>query len=373
VLVVNFEQQVESAEPVHVQIERFLQKRLHSGELTPGQRLPSNADLARRWGVSCTDVQRAMARLTAAGLLERAPRRGTFVKASSAQTLVGILVKPSLANETAHFYRALVLALQSLLDRREWRSRLYDDLTENPPPGAAGLSRGFEHLRRDLLSYPVKGLIELNSDIAYPRSLRAPVDIARVRYGIQARKPDVALDKYRFGWEAVEFLARQGRKRILYLRTAEAVSDNTYDIDGFYDAVRKCGLPQPRVEQIDGPTGGSLLELNAYDRMRTLIRESASRRGRIATADAMLISDDIATRGAALALVQQGVRVPEDLLVVSYANEGVNLHYGIAVVRYEFSMRAIAKHLVEILWKRMQSEASSPQPILVVGKLQSDK
>src|ERR1043166_10124800 len=108
---VKFEPQGETAAVVHVQIERYLQRQLQTGRLVQGQRLPPNSTLAKEWGVSCTDVQKAMARLTAAGLLDRAPRRGTFVKGGTDRAVFRILRKQKLSAERAHFTRALAQCL----------------------------------------------------------------------------------------------------------------------------------------------------------------------------------------------------------------------------------------------------------------------
>ena len=50
-----------------------------SGELTPGQRLPSVRELARELAVNQNTVLRVYERLTAAGLLERRHGDGTYV------------------------------------------------------------------------------------------------------------------------------------------------------------------------------------------------------------------------------------------------------------------------------------------------------
>ncbi|MEH3154658.1 MAG: PLP-dependent aminotransferase family protein [Gordonia paraffinivorans] len=62
------------------------------GELltaTPGMRLPSTREIARRFGAGPVTVQRAVARLVAAGLVETRPGIGTFVLGSTAATVTG--------------------------------------------------------------------------------------------------------------------------------------------------------------------------------------------------------------------------------------------------------------------------------------------
>ena len=85
--------------------------------------------------------------------------------------------------------------------------------------------------------------------------------------------------------------------------------------------------------------------------------------------DALIVADDVAMRGVALALAQQRAAVPKRLLVLSQANEGIKLHYGVPVIRYEFSPNAIAVQALDILWKRIRAgEPLPPLPVSVRGR-----
>lgn len=58
--------------------------RIHHGELKPGDRVPSEPELMREFGVSRTVVREAMSRLQASGLVDTRHGVGTFVLASPA-------------------------------------------------------------------------------------------------------------------------------------------------------------------------------------------------------------------------------------------------------------------------------------------------
>ncbi len=65
--------------PAYAFIKRELKNQIESGELAEGDRLPSEFDLARKYGVSRNPTRQAMRDLELEGYIERAPGRGSFV------------------------------------------------------------------------------------------------------------------------------------------------------------------------------------------------------------------------------------------------------------------------------------------------------
>ncbi len=65
--------------PLYYQVMRDLKEQISSGKLQPGSRLPSEADLTGRYGVSRVVVRQALQILEEQGLIQRERGRGTFV------------------------------------------------------------------------------------------------------------------------------------------------------------------------------------------------------------------------------------------------------------------------------------------------------
>lgn len=67
------------------EIRRTLIDRIESGYYQPGQRLPSEVELARELSVSIAPIRAAFAQLVSAGLINRRPGSGTYVSAEPLQ------------------------------------------------------------------------------------------------------------------------------------------------------------------------------------------------------------------------------------------------------------------------------------------------
>src|SRR5215831_7034200 len=68
-----------SFQPLYVQVKGLLERSLEAGEWRPGEPIPSEVDLARRFGVSQGTVRKAIEALAADNLVVRRQGKGTFV------------------------------------------------------------------------------------------------------------------------------------------------------------------------------------------------------------------------------------------------------------------------------------------------------
>lgn len=67
--------------PLYLQIADELRDRIQKGELAPGQKLPSETDITKQWGVSRMVAKSAVGALKAQGLVEGVPGSGVYVRA----------------------------------------------------------------------------------------------------------------------------------------------------------------------------------------------------------------------------------------------------------------------------------------------------
>jgi len=65
--------------PIYVQIQDYIRKGIASGLFAPGERLPSEPDLAQRFGTTRSTVAKAFQQLVFEGVISRRMGSGTFV------------------------------------------------------------------------------------------------------------------------------------------------------------------------------------------------------------------------------------------------------------------------------------------------------
>ncbi len=90
---------------LYEQIVQQIEHSILSGELKPGNQLPSERDLAQQFGVSRTAVREAVKALREKGLVEAYTGRGTFVTNGTSQAIrqsLGMMMKIGQADGAAH-------------------------------------------------------------------------------------------------------------------------------------------------------------------------------------------------------------------------------------------------------------------------------
>ncbi len=359
---------IQAADPLHFQIQKQLEQAIRSGQLAPGTRLPTSNEMVRTWRVNLAALQKAMDRLSADGLIERKPGRGTFVRSLTDKAVIGLLVGPHLMAESAHYFRALVATIQKEVGERNWRCLLYDQLTYEDEEAVAESKRRVMH---DIDHHRFKGLIFVGCSPVVRKDFLQRSDLPGVIYGYSPSECTVSLDNYRAVYESASWLARQGCRRVVYYRTLSPWSLSTArDREGLLDAAREHGLVEPidaihqlRPSQVSRSVSPEKI---GYEEMRRLM---AGWDRSHTWPDGLIVSDDIMMKGIAYALVERGIRVPQQLRVVCFGAEGIDHLYAVPVARYVHSVQEVARLLISLLWKQIVGEPLSSSPVLVGGNL----
>lgn len=103
-----------------------LHKRITSGELAPGSRLPSHTQLARDFGVAPMTIRTVLASLEEVGLVSREMGRGTFIRRPNRPAVL-VVAQSSLQAALSDHLRAAGLQLIAVSDTAEALAALQAD------------------------------------------------------------------------------------------------------------------------------------------------------------------------------------------------------------------------------------------------------
>jgi len=347
---------LEKPRSVQVQITEQLRGQIRSGKWVDGYRLPPTKTLAAHWGTEATTVHRAMAALVKEGLLDRTPRRGTFVRQRAEKlTCVGVY-------DVAGSFRQSLFgqALQAALKEELAAAGMEMDVWLDPRPTAEQgqpwmpLVKAAEHREFQALIATVTDWPHLD----WQRRLPVPTAFSTV-----ANIPsEVGLDVAQFAELSVEALARQGCRSVGIIATQP--STETTNPDGsrhvsaeFYerlmDRVSELGLTVKN-DWMRAPTvTDSDQEQFGYRAFLQLWSQPEKPAG-------LIVWPDTAARGVVLGLREKQVRVPEELKLVLHKNEAVNLLCPMPATLLVSSERAIARGLIEQVQKQFRGESCDP-------------
>lgn len=355
-----------SSESAAIRIERYYTQQILSGTLSPGSRLPPSNEIAQHWSVSATAVQKAMRRLSTAGLVNRERKSGTIVRNRKERAVIGLVIGPSLADETAHYYRALATILEALLNEDGFACRIYDGVHPMSLPASRDY-RPIDMLKTDMVYYPFKGIVFIATGYYNPvKLLPEPLPHVKLQYP-PLSSTDVPISSDSYLKEVLHFLAGKQHKRILIVSTIAELDTPTLDQESLQRISIPPGLHIDQLPLCTHAGRGHHMEKLGFDRMLETIAQWKKHPEQ--KPDTVVVSDDIVARGVCMALLKSQIQVPAELEVIVKASEAVVLHYGMPVIRYETSTKTTARFLVSLLWKRMTGEPEPKQQFTSSGKL----
>ncbi len=341
---------------------------LREGRLQPGERLPTTAALAKRFGYDLRTVQQALASLAARGFLDRKPRVGTFVRESRLNPTIGMLTGWNLHLERNEWPRLLTAHLREALDAKGYQLRVFDDLFAAMVHESASFDAAMERLGEQFSEALPVGFLEVQFHLQrfsalYPEWQRPSVSIGRPEYG-----GEVSFHRDDFFQTSLRHLYESGRRRVLYLGKSGLLEHFPHELESFWQTTRQFGFHRAEVRELYIRVQNQELEPQAAALMSELIGQWKTRR-RNERPDALLVGDDVMMRGIGAALTASGVAIPEELAVVSFANEGITPFYPFPLIRYEYPLGAIARGAVELLDLKLRKQPGVKRPPPFPGTL----
>lgn len=363
---------MELSVPRYVAMAEMLLNEISEGIYPVGSKLPTEKELAEKFGVAYMTARRAIGILVQKGVISRQHGKGTFVQESGKQLLIGILVGPSLAEESAYFYRAIVRTLRNEIEANGWVSRTYGGLTD-----AKGMPQRMDasivkQLRMDLNSRIFDGFIEIAPGVKGLKYVNEGLPLPTVKCEPTAHDNDLNFDMYDFGKSAVDYLVENGARNIAYIRPCfltgfEQLQYCTDDLNGLFDAVKKHNLPSPCVESMTLTESIGSHEAEIYQKTLRFI-ENWSPLKKASTAG-IIVNDDIAMRAVSAALLKATTAVQKGIKIVCFTNEEASFHYGVPLAKYEISLKGTSQKIIERLKVKIANGKPSGRPIVIAGTI----
>ena len=339
--------------PLHQQVaSRIRREYLIAPE--DGLRLPSDGELATRWRVSVRTIREALLLLEAEGRVERRRGSGTYVRAVAAKPVAIFSELDLLHPHTPKFFGLTLDLVRRQLGEAGIETRLYTGRSQaGDAPGAFTCPE----LLADAEAGRLAGIVAITSALSDPR-------LAALR---QAGMPMVAVTgsselSQRFSPQqvpelAVPYLAQAGRQRIGLIGWAPSAENSGRggQVLAFQRALAAHDLPFHaewcRVDLSFAWRGAGWEEF----------REIWSARDE--KPDAVVISDENYLPEVVMAVLQLGLRVPQDVLLVSHKVRFVDYPLPVPVAWAEMNVEAFAAGLVQETLAALRGE---PPPVLPV-------
>lgn len=287
-----------------------VQDDINSGRYKPGQRLPSETELVRRYGASRMTVFRAMHELQIMGLVVRRVGSGTFVAQSSASTshVFGLLI-PELG-QTEIFEvicKGMMESQEAVRHSLLWGNSASK---ENEKEEVA------EQLCQHYISQKVSGVFFAPVEFSTGR-FRANHKIVEAldKAGIPVVLLDrclepyprrsgydlVGIDNRRTAYQATEHLMRAGAKRIAFIARPNSAATVDARIAGFREAIQVLGQNSSRDVV-------NLGDASDQKFIKVILKKDRP--------DAFLCANDFTAGKLMHTLLSMGIRIPEDIKIV---------------------------------------------------------
>lgn len=358
---------VQAPEKVHRQakyldIVESLRNDLESGRYRPGARLPSEAELVRKFGVSRMTVVKAVQQLQQEGLLHRKPGSGSFAKVEvpNEAGMFGLLIpdlgtteifepicrgmmrSPSIRSHALSWGNALASS-----QHREAAEQLCQRYIEQKVAGVFFAPLEFNSRRDDVNARILKALskahipvVLLDRDVsAYPG--RSEFDL-------------VGLDNRRAGFVMTSHLAHQGGEHIAFLARVGSAETVESRVVGYREALYARGLSFS--EQ-------SVLRGDASD---TAFIQNAMKRARI---DAIMCANDHTAANLMQTLISLGVRIPEDIRIAGVDDVKYASLLPIPLTTFHQPCEEIGAAAMSAMLERLNNAHLPPRSIRLNGTL----
>jgi DNA-binding LacI/PurR family transcriptional regulator len=355
-----------SSEPLHTRVADRVRHGVRDGLYQPGERLPSEVELATQLSVSRGTVRQALTALVVEGLLRTIPGRGTFVSNGSAQQTAGLIgmILPSvvrarnpelIAGAEDTLRQAGYSLILGISGDERWLET--EQLQRIVGQGASGL-----------IVYPVDGPLEVPA-------LRRLVDRGFPLVLIDRYIPDLAVDTVTMdnlggGFLAVEHLVQRGYRRIGYVGTDNTGTSSIVErMAGYRWAFEQYGLeydPDLVCTDVRRLLGWPPSEPEKEIHNTRVLQVFLDRADR---PEAIFVCNDYVAFQVVQVAESLGLRIPEHLALVGFDNVSYTDYFGVPLTTVEQYRDEIGNTAASLLLDRIAGRRTRLGRVVISTRL----
>ena len=311
----NFEVRRQMAGTLNKQVVQGIQAAVQTGRFAAGQRLPTLCEMSAELGVSMKTMRCAIARLAAEGLLDVRRSTGIHVRSTHTPRFQGQILYVSYGVPVPYYYAARNRAFLEVL-------RGHDIHVTAVYVHGRETTLGFPTIRHILATQPVTLAVLDGEALAESHTLWKLLNKHGVRFvekWTRTPSPDAVdslfLDVAPAYQKLARHCARCGVKQVLFFPGTEEAWLS------FRDAAQVVGVDAKQVAIPTVPpakTGEVAVERSGHSVVAQLLKQKRIERGQTL----LVATDDYFARGALIAILEAGWRIPRDIQLATLVNIG---------------------------------------------------
>lgn len=307
----SFEKQ--NVVPIYKQLSKYLREEIKGGRFSKGFKLLSEINLADKYLISRTTVRKALNELINEKLLVRQQGKGTFVanrhklSKSNKQPLLAKTVGLILPTINVSYFSDIARGVEDAGNRNGYHIIFCNSDSKLEKE---------ETYMQQLYDKKIEGLIisptrYSHKNKYWKKLIRTKIPFVIVDTLVNGLDADyIVTDDIDGSYRAVKHLINLGHKRIGHIRGTETTSTGADRMKGYKKAIVDSGLVFDK----------NLIQGDDYGNRKyaSLVTEKFLKMDSRPTA--IFAASDILALGVYDAIIRAGLRVPEDIALVGYAN-----------------------------------------------------
>jgi LacI family transcriptional regulator len=368
--------------PKHRQVFETLKEEILAGKYDAHRRLPSEAQLVRRFGISRPTVSRALRDLKTAGFLDRRPGSGTYLS-QTARPSTGYFGMIIPGHGTTEIFTPICAEIARRSQQAGY-TLLWGDSSSTDLETRANqaLELCAQYVRQEVAGVflepleLIPGREALNQEIVRTLSAhRIPVvliDRDIVSFPERSAYDLVGIDNLSAGYRLARHLIQAGARRITFLSRPNSAPTVLQRIAGVHDALLNAGIHWNPGQIVTGDPDDEIFVRGwalGSPRHPGAVRKRARPEVGHHPPDAVICANDVTAARLLVTLSALGLRVPDDLRLGSFDDVQYARLLAPPLTTIHQPCEQIGAVAVQTLLQRLREPDTPPREILLDAPL----